>query len=136
MKRAQVSLEFLLVFAAFMAFITVFVSALPEVVSSAFFAMDLKSAQSLSQGIDYFSRESEFLGNGTSSEFSYQVFGEWAFLDSPPGIAVLHEGRQRLVELPENVEVENPGFFSEKISLLATKSGGKILVRVRGVQGD
>lgn len=77
MQKAQVSLEYLIVLAALISVILVFMPLIIETQKAGIFALDIIKAESFSKSFADSISEMQFLGEGTKKVFEVEPLGIW-----------------------------------------------------------
>jgi len=130
-QKAQVSIEFLLVFVALLGFVSVFSHFFSELQEAAKFGLDLKNAQRFVSDVKSFSETLEFLGEGSGKSFSYKVMNSWSFSGGPGNCILVvstERGNSSELRLPESVSCEPRGPFTEELSLSLKKTGSGLVL--------
>lgn len=76
-EKSQVSLEYILVFSAFLSILLLFLPLYSNIYDIALFALDVKQAKAFSQDIDFSVRELTVLAEGSERNLSIKPLLEW-----------------------------------------------------------
>ncbi|HLC92175.1 MAG TPA: hypothetical protein VJH23_00545 [archaeon] len=132
--KGQASLEFMILLAALLGFLSVSVSAFSGLHDSAIAAIDAQNAKAFANNITSKAALLTSLGDSSSQSVSSDIFGEWEIsglsVNASGGCRIsVHAAPERIVSfpLPENVACNlSKSTFTKKITLHIRKSGGKI----------
>ncbi|HZX34005.1 MAG TPA: hypothetical protein VFF09_01355 [archaeon] len=131
-RKGQLSLEFLILASALLAFFAVFAAAFSGMRDSALAAIDVRNAKSFSYEANEKAQALALLGEGSEKPIGVNAIAEWR-LESGGGGAFLlipgPGGKNFSVAFPENISVRlRSGTFSGSRSFTLKKSGGKIIL--------
>ncbi len=130
MPKAQVSIEFILLLAASLAFISGIAAALSSLNDSALLAIDAQGAKSLSSEISSSARTLSLLGNGSEKKLPYSALGNWRISQNAGKAYVLVGNGAGNVEIELHGIVVAGGMeLKRKGFLVLRKEGGKILLQ-------
>lgn len=127
--KGQVSIEFMLVGVALLAFMLVFMNAFSKVQDSAMLALDVQNAKRFSAELEADSGKILLMGDGSEVNVSSPIIGEWLFSRGSLGnsIIVRNKTKEIKVALPKNLQLRlSKTGFTKKISFVIKKSGGGI----------
>ena len=124
--RAQVSIEFLLVFTALLVFLSVFIGAFSGLNVASDLALDAQSARRFSSGIEQSSAVLSLLGDGSEKFFDADILTEWVFAQD--------SGNFFLVAGTDSAFVKIPVLGVDSVPLGKTFSGKVVFVLAR--RGD
>jgi len=135
MRRGQSSLEFMLVLAALLCFLSVSVSAFSGLHKSSIAALDSVAAESLVRGIEGKAELLEQLGDGSGLAVSAGISGEWLIEKSGHVciISIRLGGRApKSFSTPEKILCGlDSGVHSGRLDMRLIKSGGRIMLLYR-----
>ncbi len=127
--KGQLSIEFMLVLAAMLGFISVFAAAYNELEDSSLLALDVKSAKRFSASLEDASQNLLLFGEGSSRGLRCSAIFPWHISDSGVGLflVVEGEGKNVSVRLPENIVFEKK-LFRGKGTCTLTKSSFSLVL--------
>ncbi len=109
-RQAQLSLEFLIVLAAFSTALLLLLPAALSAWHSALFALDSRNAESLAVSLEHSVREFSVLSEGSRKELHFSPIGKWVFSgkESRLEITVHGTGKSRTLclEMPQGAEAK------------------------------
>lgn len=129
--RGQVSIEFLLVFVAMLAFISVFVGAFSTLQESSLFSLDIQNAKRFVNELDNSSKTLSLLGNGSNKKFSYTILNFWDLkeIENNNFLIIKNEaGKSIQLQLSKNIKLKNPSSFSKKFKVTLTKTNEGLIL--------
>ena len=128
--RGQVSIEFLLVFVAMLAFISVFVGAFSTLQESSLLSLDIQNAKRFVKELDNSSKTLSLLGEGSSKKFIYTILNSWELKEIENNNFLIIDSKERNVQLklPKNIKLKNQNSFSKKFRVTLTKTSDKLIL--------
>ena len=128
--RGQVSIEFLLVFVAMLAFISVFVGAFSTLQESSLLSLDIQNAKRFVKELDNSSKTLSLLGEGSSKKFSYTILNSWELKEIENNNFLIIDSQERNVQLklPKNIKLKNQNSFSKKFRVTLTKTSDELIL--------
>ena len=128
--KAQVSIEFLLVFAAMLAFISVFVGAFSTLQESSLLSLDIQNAKRFVKELDNSSKTLSLLGEGSNKKFSYTILNSWELREIENNNFLIIDNKERDVqlELPKSIKLKNQNSFSKKFRVTLTKTSEGLIL--------
>ncbi|MCR4335705.1 MAG: hypothetical protein NUV57_04160 [archaeon] len=128
-SNGQLSIEFLLLLTAILAFLSVFTSAFSELEESSLYAIDVQNAKRFVNELNNSSKTLSLLGEGSQKQFSYKIINEWELKDSPVALIVhSNSGKNISLQLPENIMLESSKNFKENLIVVLKKENGKLIL--------
>ncbi|MBI2529924.1 MAG: hypothetical protein HYW05_02175 [Candidatus Diapherotrites archaeon] len=133
-SRAQLSLEYMLLLAAFFSALLVFMPVIASLHANAVFASDVQNAQNFMGGLESASEKMLILGSGSQLELTAKVLTAWDLEISGPK-AVLNirsesAGKSKTIEAELAAPLElGRRTFTSGFSMLLKNEDGKITIR-------
>lgn len=128
--KGQVSIEFLLVFVAMLAFISVFVGAFSTLHESSLLSLDIQNAKRFVKELDNSSKTLLLLGDGSNKKFSYTILTSWELkeIENNNFLIIDSNGKDVQLELPKNIKLKNQNSFSKKFRVTLTKTSDELIL--------
>lgn len=128
--KGQVSIEFLLVFVAMLAFISVFVGAFSTLHESSLLSLDIQNAKRFVKELDNSSKTLLLLGDGSNKKFSYTILTSWELKEIENNNFLIIDSKEKDVqlELPKNIKLKNQNSFSKKFRVTLTKTSDELIL--------
>ena len=133
-SRAQLSLEYMLLLAAFFSALLVLMPAIASLHANAVFASDVQNAQNFMNGLESASEKMLILGNGSQLALTAKVLTAWELgISGPKAILKVRSesiGKSKTIE----AELATPFELSQKtftsgFRLLLKNENGKLTIR-------
>ena len=125
----QSSIEFMLLLAVLLGFLSVSVSAFSNLQKGAIYALDAQNARAFANAVQGKSELLMHLGDGSEQFVSSSILGKWSVESDGKNCAILlSEGDAvKKINLGENISCElEGGVFHKKISVRLIKNQGEI----------
>jgi len=108
MSKGQLSIEFLMITAAVISFLLVFVSGFAGLQEAALLTLDVQNAKRFVNELEVESKTLSLMGEGSQKTFSYKIIHEWTFQETPETelIVTANSGKKVSIKLPENISLQ------------------------------
>ena len=129
--KAQVTIEFLLVFSAILIFISFFIGLFPVFENASIFAIDSQNAKTFISDITLSTDTLLLLSDGSKKHFEYSILNKWEISDFQNKKVLLVVGENKTVSFlfPPTIKVdlENKS-FTNTISVFLKKENGLVII--------
>ncbi|HLC78880.1 MAG TPA: hypothetical protein VJG83_00480 [archaeon] len=127
--KGQISIEFLVLLAAFISFLSVFVGYFSELENASFFVLDVANAKGFISNIGSGVSALKLFGEGSEMEISALAQSEWEIIQKADMSYLRIYKKGKSVEVPIEYEIYfDKKKFSGKFSVILKKKNGKISV--------
>tara|TARA_Y100000310_G_C20702563_1_gene831297 strand:+ start:9429 stop:9824 length:396 start_codon:yes stop_codon:yes gene_type:complete len=128
-SKGQLSIEFLLLLVAVLAFLSVFTSAFSDLEQSSLFAIDVQNAKRFVNELNNSAKTLSLLGEGSEKYFSYKIITEWELSNSPAVLTIYSEsGKNISLQISESIFLKSSKKFKNKLNLVLRKENGKLIL--------
>ncbi|MFH1391719.1 MAG: hypothetical protein ABIH20_05395 [Candidatus Diapherotrites archaeon] len=128
-STGQLSVEFLLLLTAVLAFLSVFISAFSYLEQSSLYAIDVQNARRFVNELNNSAKTLSLLGDGSEKHFSYRVITTWELSNSPAILTVYsNSGKDISLQIPEGIFLKSPKKFKDELNIVLRKENGKLIL--------